>query len=388
MKVCDLALFSPETSSGVKTYITSKMAYVRNRADIEQVVIVPGRTSSVSVHGRSKMVVVPGVPTFYPGIRVALNLWKVAAIVEREQPDIIELNCQATMPWAAFLATRRRRTPIVGVYHTDVPACVRHVARGAGARIADAAERLIEFYLGLIYRHCTMTIFANPGLRDRLKRLGVERACSVPRGVDVTTFSPSRRDPAWRAGLGLDADSTILLYTGRLSAEKEVDVLLDAFDRLPRRKFGLVIAGDGPDAEATARHAASRPGIKYLGHVESREALATAYASSDVFISPSRYENCSMSMLEALACGLPVVGIRESGTAAFVPPELGILARAGDAQDVADAMVKVAAWPLDDLRHACHAFAAEHYSWDFVLDRYFELYRRVIDEDAQRTASA
>ncbi len=388
MKICDLALFSPETSSGVKTYIASKIAYAQKRKDIEHVVIVPGRTASVSVQGRSKIVVVPGVPTFYPGIRIALNLWKVAELVEREQPDVIELNCQATLPWAAFLATRRRRTPIVGVYHTDVPACVRHVARGAGATIAGAAERLTEFYLGLMYRHYTTTIFANPGLRDRLKRLGVERVCCVSRGVDTTMFSPAQRDPTWRARLGIGPESTVLLYTGRLSAEKEVDVLLSAFDRLPPRDFVLVIAGDGPDAEATARHAATHPGVTYLGHVESRAELATIYASSDIFLSPSRYENCSMAVLEALSSGLPVVGIGGSGTAAFVAPELGVLARAGDTQDLADAMSRVAAWPLDDLRQACHAFAAEHYSWDFVLDQYFELYRRVIAEDAQGTVSA
>jgi alpha-1,6-mannosyltransferase len=225
-------------------------------------------------------------------------------------------------------------------------------------------------------------------MRDRVKRLGVERMCCLPCGVDATMFSPVRRDGALRARLAIGPESTVLLYAGRLSAEKELDVLFDAYDRLSPREFVLLIAGDGPDADAISRHAETHPGVKYLGHVESRAELATVYASSDIFLSPGRHETFGMATLEAISCGLPVVGIRNSGTATFVPSEIGVLAREGDAEDFAKAISTVATWPLDDLRHVCHAFAAEHYSWDFVLDQYFKVYRRVIDEAAEAPASA
>ena len=383
MKICDLALFSPETSSGVKTYITSKVEYARTRDEIDHVVIVPGRTPGVEIQGRSKVVVVRGVPSFYPGIRIAVNPWTVAEIVERERPDIIELNCQYTLPWAAFLATRHSRTPIVGVYHTDVPACVRHIARGVGDTIAAAAERLTEWYEGLIYRHCTMTIYLNPGLRHRLERLGVDRMCCLPCGVDARTFSFSRRDPEWRARLGIGPDSTVLLYVGRLSPEKEMDVLFDAYQQLPGRQFVLAIVGDGPDAEATSRYARTHAGVRYLGHIESRDALATAYASSDIFLSPGRHETFGMATLEAISSGLPVVGIAGSGTASFVPQEIGVLVGAGASAEFAHAILAVSSWPLDSLRAECHAFAAARYGWEGVFDRYFEVYHRVI-EDAHR----
>jgi Glycosyltransferase Family 4 len=123
VKICDLALFSQDTSSGVKTYIESKIDYVRSRDQFEHVVIVPGRTNRVSVDGRSKVIVVRGTPAIYPGICIAVNLRRIAALIEQEAPDIIELNCQYTLPWAAFLATRHSRTPIVGIYHTDLPVC-------------------------------------------------------------------------------------------------------------------------------------------------------------------------------------------------------------------------------------------------------------------------
>lgn len=386
LKICDLALFSPETSSGVKTYIEGKIEYVRTRHNIAHVVIVPGRKESVSVHGRSKVIVVRGMPSPYPGIRIPLNVWKIAGIVELERPDIIELNCQYALPWAAFLATRRIRTPIVGVYHTDVPACARHMVRTAGDGIASAVERLVEWYEGLIYRHCTMTIILNPGMRDRVKRLGVERMCALPCGVDATTFSPARRDRTWRSQLAIPGEATVLLYVGRLSAEKELDVLLKAYGRLSDRPFVLLIAGDGPDAAAVSRHAETHPGVRYLGHIQSREELARIYASSDIFLSPGRHETFGMATLEAISCGLPVVAIRNSGTSTFVPPEIGVLTQDGDAEDFARAIELVAHWPLDDLREVSHAFATEHYSWDVVLARYFETYRRVIDEAAETAA--
>ncbi len=132
------------------------------------------------------------------------------------------------MRWAAYLAWRANRTPVMSVYQPDVPACARHLTRGAGERIAAAVERFMEWYKGVIYRHCTVTILLNPRFQDRVRRLGVERTCCLPCGVDVTMFSPARRDPSWRARLGIRPAATTLLYAGRLSAEKELDVLLAA----------------------------------------------------------------------------------------------------------------------------------------------------------------
>jgi alpha-1,6-mannosyltransferase len=247
-------------------------------------------------------------------------------------------------------------------------------------------ERLVEWYEGLIYRHCTLTIILNPGMRDRVARLGVQRMCALPCGVDAATFSPARRDGSWRSQLTIPHDTTVLLYVGRLSAEKELDVLFNAYDRLSSRTYALLIAGDGPDREAVSRHAETHPGIKYLGHVEAREELARVYASSDIFLSPGRHETFGMATLEAICCGLPVVAIQNSGTSTFVPPDIGVLTREGDADDLARAIERVACWPLNDLRQASHAFAAEKYSWDVVLDQYFETYRRVIDEAAETAA--
>jgi alpha-1,6-mannosyltransferase len=196
-------------------------------------------------------------------------------------------------------------------------------------------------------------------------------------------FRPDRRDPGFRASLGIHPGQTVLLYAGRLSPEKELDVLFGAFAQLPPGKFVLVIAGDGPDVAAVRRYAtANADAVRFLGHIASREALAKVYASSDIFVMPGRYETFGMSTLEALCSGLPVVGIRESGTATIVPPHAGVLSRAGDDKDLAAAIRAVAAWPAETTRAGCHAFAADQFSWDAVFDQYVEMYRELLREAA------
>lgn len=380
MKLCDLALFSPETSSGVRTYISNKIQYVNSRRDsIQHVVIVPGQEDRVSMEGATKVIVVRGVPCFYPGLSIAINIGKVADIVEREAPDLIEVNCQYTLPFAAFLATQRRRTPIVGVYHTDVPACVRHMTAGAGPAVSALCEKMVELYVGPIYRHCTMTVILNSMMRPRMDRLGVRRTCYLPCGVDVNTFNPGKSDPAFRQRHGIGPDQTILLYAGRLSVEKELAVLFEAHARLDPERFVLLIAGDGPEADLVRARAAAHPSVKYIGHFDNPSDLAPVYASSDIFVIPGRYETFGMATLEGIASGLSVVGIQDSGTASIVPEEVGILSPAGDADKMATAITAVSNWPRDRVRNVSSLFASENYSWESVFDRYFELYRQLIE---------
>ena len=378
MKLCDLALYSPEATSGVRTYISAKIAYVGRRPDIEHVVIVPGRDTGTRLDARTKVITVPGLKSPYPGVRIGANIPAIAALIEREHPDVIELNCQYSLPWAAFLATRTSRAPIVGVYHTDVPACARHWARRAGAAIASGVEHVVEFYERLIYSHCTLTIILNPAMRARVERLGARRIECLPCGVDIEMFHPRHRDDGFRQRLGITPARKVLIYAGRLSPEKELDVLWDAFARLPADEYALVVAGGGPDAAAVAARAATLPNVTYLGDIASRADLARAFASADLFVIPGRYETFGMATLEALASGLPVVGIRDSGTATIVPRDLGILTPAGDAGALAAAITTAAAWPRDAMREACRAFAAKSYAWDNVLDRYFALYRALL----------
>ena len=381
MKICDLALYSPETSSGVKTYIENKIRYISSQPQpMDHVVVVPASTDQLVVQGRSKVYYVRGIPCFYPKLRLVANIGKVARIIQAEAPDLIELNCQYTLPWAGFLATRKSRIPVIGVYHFDLPACVHHNTRKAGWLTASLLERITKFYVGVLYRHFTRTLVLSDSMVPKLSRLGVHRVEQVSCGVDTTTFNPDRHDPNFREQLGISPATTILLYVGRLSPEKEIDVLLKAYESLSKEDYVLLIAGDGPEKEKIQRYSSSHLGVRYLGHFDSHTQLSLVYASSDLFIMPGRHETFGMATLEALACGLPVVGIAEGGSETLVTPQVGALARPGDAQDLAAKISIVASWNRDAIRKHCHSFVSARFSWEKVFVRYFEIYQLLIAE--------
>jgi alpha-1,6-mannosyltransferase len=164
--------------------------------------------------------------------------------------------------------------------------------------------------------------------------------------------------------------------------------LFDAFKRLPRERFVLVLAGDGPEVANVRHRAEADPRVKYIGHLESRDELATAYASADVFVAPGRFETFGMSTLEAMCSGLPIVGIKSSGTASFVPPNVGVMAPAGDAASVAMAILDLAARNRTLTSEICHRIASSRYSWDRVFDRYFAAYAELIGTSAAPMAEA
>lgn len=381
MKLCDVALYSPETSSGVRTYIENKMRFINAHAEpMNHVLLVPAKEDKVLIQGRSKIYYVRGIPSLYPKVRLVANILKAAKIIEAEAPDLIELNCQYTLPWAAFLATRKSRLPVIGVYHFDLPACVRHITRKAGRPISSLCESIATFYVGLLYRHFTRTLILNDSMGPKLRALGVHRIESVPCGVDTAVFNSDRRDPSFKRELGIPTAQKVLLYVGRLSPEKEIDLLLKAHAYLSAKDYTLLIVGDGPQSEETRRYCAVHRGVKYLGHFDSHRELARVYASSDVFIMPCRNETFGMATLEALASGLPVVGIAEGASRDLITPQIGALARPGDGQDLANKISAVAQWNLEPVRERCQAYAANRYSWESVFARYFEIYRNLISE--------
>jgi glycosyltransferase involved in cell wall biosynthesis len=213
-----------------------------------------------------------------------------------------------------------------------------------------------------------------------MDRLGVRRTYCLPCGVDVNTFNPRKSDPAFRRRHGIRPEQTILLYAGRLSVEKELNILFDAHARLCPERFVLLIAGDGPQADLVRERAAADRSVQYLGHFDDPSDLAPVYASSDIFVIPGRYETFGMATLEGIASGLAIVGIQDSGTAGIVPEEVGILTPAGDADKMAAAITAVARWPRDRVRNVSSSFASKSYAWESVFDRYFTVYRQLIEK--------
>jgi glycosyltransferase involved in cell wall biosynthesis len=238
------------------------------------------------------------------------------------------------------------RARLLGVFHRRVDACVATSERGA----QEAAK------LGIP--------------RERIHR--------VPNGIDTVLFHPlpAAEREALRARLGV-AGSNVVLYVGRLSSEKNPLGLLEAWARLgPPRDAVLVLAGEGPESEAVAARAAPLgEAVRVLGPVADPLAW---YQAADLFVLPSIYEGLSNALLEALACGLPVVSTPVSGSEdIFAAADVGVLVPGSDPASLAGGLAPLLADPARRARsgEVAREIALAHYSLASVAERVEALYR-------------
>jgi glycosyltransferase involved in cell wall biosynthesis len=196
-----------------------------------------------------------------------------------------------------------------------------------------------------------------------------------PRGVDTARFSPAKRSAAWRAQHGIGADELVVLHVSRLVREKRLDTLTRALNLL-KAPHRVVIVGDGPD-RAFAQ--AELPGAIFAGFLVGED-LATAYASSDIFIFPSDSESFGNVTLEAMASGLACVCADATGSRSLVVAgETGLLADASDAQGFADNLATLArdAGLRQRMGQAGRARALT-FSWDETMARMLGYYKSLL----------
>jgi glycosyltransferase involved in cell wall biosynthesis len=201
------------------------------------------------------------------------------------------------------------------------------------------------------------------------------------RGVDINAYSPNHRSQALRDRLQL-GDRFTFVYVGRLAAEKNAEVIVEAYAKaitmLPPDSTRLVIAGAGPK-EAAVR-AAAPAGTTFLGYLDRHSELPALYASSNAFLFASLTETLGLVVLEAMASGLPVIAAPSGGVADHLRDGVnGIAYPPGDADAMAKAMVALVSDPALARRLSEGARrTAEGLSWDHELDRLDVSYREVI----------
>jgi glycosyltransferase involved in cell wall biosynthesis len=247
-------------------------------------------------------------------------------------------------------------------------------------------ESTAQMTLGAFYRAPSLVLSPSPAADRSLLALGVEpdRLGRWERGVDVSRFDPDK------AARGEYPGEVKVLYAGRLTREKGVDLLAESFLRARRSdpRLHLLLAGGGPEeSELRARlgeHAT------FLGWLEGDD-LARAYASADVFLFCSTTDTYGQVVLEAGASGLPVIAVAEGGPASLVENRhTGMLCQA-DADHIAGTVLQLASSPLLR-RHlgASAARAARSRSWERALEQLGDGYRRTLGATAEtpRQASA
>ncbi|NJK78786.1 MAG: glycosyltransferase family 1 protein [Chloroflexaceae bacterium] len=312
----------------------------------------------------------------YPEIRVTLPQPGVSAHLQRFRPDIVHLVGPVIYGALAPAVVEGLRLPIISSYHTDFGAYTRHYGMGG-------LHGLVNFYLRWMHNRTRITLCPSTATLNSLRAQGFRRLKVWGRGVDTERFHPMHRSEAWRAAMGVRPGETLLVYVGRLAKEKRVDLLPEALRGLDNVR--MVLVGDGPARIELQQQMQGMP-VRFVGYLKGQE-LATAYASSDVFVFPSDTDTFGQVIQEAMASGLAVVGARSGGTLDLVQPHVtGCMFVPGVATDLRTQLRYLVNNP--DHRAAigqAGRAAAERRSWPSVIAELMGYYRHVVRRSPRST---
>ena len=388
MKICDITNFYSTHSGGVKTYINRKRRYIESNGKHTHILIVPGEEDETSEDGAGRIYRLEGrVPFWEKNYRFMTDFGKIRSIIAEEHPDVIEMGSPYLVPWAVHRVARKLSIPLVGFYHSNFPEI--YVRRLTQKLFGDTLSRWCESrawgYAKRVYGWCDAVVATSHYVESELEQAGIARVVVIPFGVDTDVFSPEFSQPDLRSRLAIDRDSTLLISTGRLSREKGIDQLLEAFELLNKRgQYELILIGDGPCREEIVERAKNDSRLHIPGYISHEDGLAGYYASADIFVSASQFETFGLSTLEAMACGLPVAAVRAGGTPELIPPNLGEIAEPNSPEALADAIESLHRRLSPGLRRACCEHVKGKYLWSGFYDSLIKLYTSLVEAGSRR----
>ncbi|GCF08287.1 glycosyl transferase family 1 [Dictyobacter arantiisoli] len=276
--------------------------------------LLMGPESGMIEYAGAEIIGTAGLPLpFYPELK--FNFFRplfMRRLIEF-RPDIVHVVDPVILGATGLAAARVLNIPIVSSYHTNLAAYCGYFG-------FPLLTRPMWLYNRFIHNQCALTFCPSNSTATMLNRQGFGQVRIWPRGVDRTLFHPQRRSEALRASWLQDRpapqDKTILLYVGRVSWEKNLRLLIQAYRQIDHSRCHLVIVGQGP-AYVEVEQELSQVPVTFTGYLSGTE-LATAYASADIFAFPSYTETFGQVVLEAMSSGLPVVGVSSEGVSDLV----------------------------------------------------------------------
>lgn len=297
-------------------------------------------------------------------------VWRLVRLVGALRPDVIHTHNLGTLIYAALATCGGLLCPIA------------HGEHGQIQKQDLTAKRLAQ--RRRLFRCCRRVHVVSSSVRDNLVGLGLckkEGVVVTPNGVDAERFAPPESKAAARAALDLPGDAQVVGIVGRLVALKRHRMLFDAFAQLASRhhRLWLLVAGDGgADRDELIQSMRSHPNadrLRWLGHQDD---LRPCYQSLDLLAAPSEIEGLSNAVLEAMACGVPVLAHSACGNAEVIEDGIsGHLADLRNHEDLARKIEVILASPelLQQTGHAARSTVLERFSMTAMADAYRRLYR-------------
>ncbi|NLF80366.1 MAG: glycosyltransferase family 1 protein [Clostridia bacterium] len=350
------------------TFTLQKMQNYMEENDIEYRYFVPGNSGFTPAANITPVQSMKCI--LYPECRVTLPVYtRVARQLALFRPDLIHVMTPLSLGVMGLKYARDHEIPMTACFANDFAQYLSYYH-------LRALEPAVWRYLAWFYSHAELNFALSQHSAERLRRRVIGANIRVlGNGVEPELFSPQLFDADLRRHYAAP-DEALLLYVGRLAAEKEIEVIMNAARLLDagRVRYRLLCVGDGPLRGALAQMLLPR--VRFLGYKVGEE-LQRLYAAADIFVFASRIETYGNVILEAMASGLPIVAVDAGGVRENLRHGVnGIACAPGDAPAMAsgiELLIKDKA-----LRQTMAQNARRHAltrSWDHIFDQLFEQLR-------------
>ena len=314
----------------------------------------------------------------YPEARLGFVTTGLFRDIAAFQPDIAHLFHPAMTGIPTMAMLKWLGVPTVASFHLDYARLASQFQVG-GLRL-DVARPLIDRLTRRVFNWADARLAPSQLVQRQMQHMGIRDVGLWRRGVDAAAFHPRFRSSAMRAEMSQGhPDDTLLVYVGRLSDEKQLEHIRPALQQLSNIRLALV--GDGPARKRLEQYFAGLP-VSFQGYLRG-DRLASAYASADIFVFPSRLETFGLVVVEAMAAGLPVVAARVGGVSEVLREGItGYTFESGDTSRLAQGIRAIAA-DREKMRwmgRQARAFA-ETQSWTAIMDELIAEYERLLSKN-------
>ena len=381
MRICDVNSLYSSVGGGIRIYHDRKLDYFADHPHHTAALIIPGKEESLTFRGSTRIYSVRSIPLFKSGYRMIVDSGGLNSAFLDFRPDIIEIGSPYLLPALVGRALGASPVPTVGFYHSDFPDS--YVAPYAGKvfprKFAEELSRIAGNHVSRYYSRMTAVFAASECMLEKLHKAGVRRLFHTPLGIDTDTFSPAAFSSRFRREVGASPGCRIVLYLARLHWEKGLDILISAYPlfRDPGR-IKLVIGGRGPHENLVNDFIKEYPEVNRLPFLSSRDDVAEAMASSDVFLALGRYETFGLAGLEAIASGtVPVFpDVSASGEMAvslnLLPPF-----ESGNPESLADSVSRAVGLSNTETTEYLRKYAVARHTWEDVFRKMESFYERI-----------
>lgn len=362
---------------GIVTRLRHTVEHLQ-RNDDRVLIICPD--GGITEYKGAKIYGISGFPLpMYPELTLALPRPAIGEVLEKFNPDVIHVVNPAVLGLAGIIHSKIHNIPLVASYHTHLPQYLQHYGLGM-------LEGLLWELLKAGHNQAALNLCTSTAMVKELTARGIERVNLWQRGVDTELFHPSLASEQMRQKLSQNnSEAPLLLYVGRLSAEKEIERIKPILEGIPEARLALV--GDGPHREALEKHFEGT-NTYFVGYLTGTD-LASAFASADAFVFPSRTETLGLVLLEAMAAGCPVVAARSGGIPDIVTDGVnGYLfePKSDDAGAIAATMRLLEQKEEREVIRQNARQEAERWGWSAATRQLQDFYEGVVDSQIPKAA--